>query len=66
MMAEEFRDFTWRDYRPDHQADPTPKGIPLEAFGMTPQKAGGLLCKAARKSKGGKSTAKPIASHGRK
>lgn len=72
---DEFSDFTHRDYRPNHVANPTRPGVPYDAF-MSPQKAGSLLCKVARKSRGalkgrrgkvGKtSTAKPTISHGRK
>lgn len=55
MTAEPFRDFTWRDYRPDHQPNPTPKGIGLgESTLMDPRKFGKLLNKVSGKSKGGK------------
>jgi hypothetical protein len=66
-----FSDFTHRDYRPFHAPNPTPKGIPYPIL-MTPQQAGGLLTKVARKSRGKVSTKstgpKPTttASHGRK
>lgn len=54
-------DFTHRDYRPDHQPNPTRRGIAYDPF-MSPQKAGSLLCKVAFKSKfkpGAKAKSKP-------
>lgn len=44
----ELVDFTQREFRPDHDLPPTPKGIPYDPF-RTPQQMGALLCKAARK-----------------
>lgn len=43
-----FSDFTHRDYRPDHVADPTPKGVPYNEF-FSPQKLGSMLFKVAAK-----------------
>ena len=59
-------DFTTRDYRPDHEPHPTPKGISLGP--MDPKKVAGLLGKVAAKSKGVKSRIKikPTVTHGRK
>jgi hypothetical protein len=51
-------DFTHREYRPDHEPHPTPKGISLGP--MDPRKVASLLGKVAAKSKGvkGKATVK--------
>ena len=59
-------DFTTRDYRPDHEPHPTPKGISLGP--MDPKKVANLLGKVAAKSKGVKSKVKTktIIPHGRK
>ena len=71
LPEDEFSDFTHRDYRPDHVANPTPKGIPYP-IGMSPSKAASLLNKVAAKSRmaprgrTAKPTAKPTISHGRK
>jgi hypothetical protein len=74
LPEDEFSDFTHRDYRPDHVANPTPRGIPYDPF-MSPQQAGRILVKVARKSRnmvkgrrvgGGKATVKTGTAHGRK
>jgi hypothetical protein len=64
---ENFKDFTHRDYRPNHVGDPTPKGVPYP-IGMSPQKAGKLLIKVAAKSKGikAKLKTKTVVSHGKR
>lgn len=51
-------DFTHRDYRPDHEPHPSPKGISLGP--MDPRKVASLLGKVAAKSRAlkGKSTIK--------
>jgi hypothetical protein len=63
----EFSDFTHRDYRPDHQPNPTKSGVPYDPF-MSPQKAGRLLIKVAAKSRGikAKLKTKTVVSHGNK
>ncbi len=49
----EFQDFTHRDYRHDHVANPTKKGIHYNEF-YSPQKLGSMLFKlASRKMKTG-------------
>lgn len=52
---EDYRDFSHREMRPDHEPNPTPKGIGLgESTLMDPRKFGKLLNKVSGKSKGGK------------